>query len=361
MGFHLEIKAFKEDGQLADPRIQERQLDRVHEYLRDVLSGGNPNTYRAYIGDMRRFLRFCHSHHLNAFTGNEDYDRLVVKRFIDYILPLPAATLPKNAGIKARYKPSTIQRTLVVVGTIYRVMEHPNPLDDVLIRRTVNGRLQRVENRAPKQAGQWPVHAIRALKDFTPQTLNDLRNLCLVNIALDTLCRASELARIRYDDIDFERGILTVRETKTQKMKTELRLLSRTSLQLIQQLVEAYGFSRVGYLFVPIHRAGTPYKRYTKELHPDGINIVKREQPIGYHAILDGMRQLAEKVGIDPTMVSGHSLRVTGAVLQREYGASFQDIMKAGGWRSPAMVLRYTEEVDIKTSGAATLFDAMER
>lgn len=336
-------------------------IDRAREYLYDVLASGNPNTYRAYVGDMRRFLRFCDTYQLQPFTGNGDYDREVVKRFIDYVLPSPASVRPASSRIQARYKPSTIQRTLVVIGTIYRVMEYPNPLDDVLLRRTVNGRMQRVEERGAKQAGQWPSHAVRALKDFTPSTLSDLRNLCLVNVALDTLCRASELARIRYADIDFERGVLKVHETKTQKMKTELRLLSRTSLQLIQQLVEAYGFSRVGYLFVPIHRTGKPYKRFTKEPHPDGVNIIKREQPLGYHAILSGMRQLANSLGIDGALISAHSLRVTGAVLQREYGASFQDIMKAGGWRSPAMVLRYTEEVDVKTSGAAKLFGALGR
>src|SRR5690606_37848461 len=120
--------------------------------------------------------------------------------FIDYVLPSPASVRSSSSRIQARYKPSTIQRTLVVIGTIYRVMEYPNPLDDVLLRRTVNGRMQRVEERGAKQAEQWPSHAVRALKDFTPSTLSDLRNLCLVNVALDPLCRDSELARIRYAD-----------------------------------------------------------------------------------------------------------------------------------------------------------------
>lgn len=356
----MELEAINEQRGISSA-LQGRQLDRVQEYLRDVLASGNPNTYRAYIGDMRRFLNFCAKAGLEPFTDNLEYNRSVVRRFIDYVLPLPTDGAPDNSVIHSRFKPTTIQRTLVVIGTIYSVMEHPNPLDDVLIRRSVNGRLKRVANRAPKQAKMWPAPAIERLKTYKPKNLLELRNLCLVNIALDSLCRASELARIKLSDIDFDRGILRVSETKTQKMNAELRLLSRTSLQLIRQLVDAYGFNSTGYLFVPIHRDGHAFKRVVKTPHPDGVNYVRIEKPLGYQAVLAGMRQLANSLGIDGALISAHSLRVTGAVLQREHGASFQDIMKAGGWRSPAMVLRYTEEVDVKTSGAAKLFGALGR
>jgi hypothetical protein len=53
----------------------------------------------------------------------------------------------------------------------------------------------------------------------------------------------------------------------------------------------------------------------------------------------------AEAAGIDPTLVSGHSLRVGAAQDLTAAGFGLPAIQQAGRWKSPAMPARYAEKL----------------
>lgn len=62
---------------------------------------------------------------------------------------------------------------------------------------------------------------------------------------------------------------------------------------------------------------------------------------------------------LDPEVVaklSGHSMRVGAAQDMAAAGIDLVAIMHAGGWKSPAMVMRYIEHMDVKKSGMARLY-----
>ena len=66
----------------------------------------------------------------------------------------------------------------------------------------------------------------------------------------------------------------------------------------------------------------------------------------------DVSRFYQRRVGVAFT---AHSTRVGSAVDQLAAGASTAKIMQAGGWKSPAMVARYTEQMALEQGAAAAL------
>ena len=54
--------------------------------------------------------------------------------------------------------------------------------------------------------------------------------------------------------------------------------------------------------------------------------------------------------------LSGHSMRVGAAQDMAAAGIELVAIMHAGGWKSPEMVMRYIEHMDIQKSGMARLY-----
>ena len=67
------------------------------------------------------------------------------------------------------------------------------------------------------------------------------------------------------------------------------------------------------------------------------------------------MRIMAGYVGIEATAISGHSTRIGKAQDCVVAGISIGAIMRDGGWKSEAMVARYTEHLQMKQGASAIL------
>ena len=59
-----------------------------------------------------------------------------------------------------------------------------------------------------------------------------------------------------------------------------------------------------------------------------------------------------KSLGIDP---SGHSVRIGVAQDMVSAGFSLPEIMLSGGWKSPEMVSRYSEHLQVRKGAAAKL------
>ena len=67
------------------------------------------------------------------------------------------------------------------------------------------------------------------------------------------------------------------------------------------------------------------------------------------------MRIMAGYVGIETTAISSHSTRIGKAQDCVAAGISIEAIMRDGGWKSEAMVARYTEHLQMKQGASAIL------
>src|SRR6185312_6059819 len=72
-------------------------------------------------------------------------------------------------------------------------------------------------------------------------------------------------------------------------------------------------------------------------------------------------RRLARRAGVPSDGISGHSTRVGAAQDLTAGGFGLNDIMLAGGWRSPQMVARYTERLAVRRGAMAKLAVMQDR
>ena len=71
------------------------------------------------------------------------------------------------------------------------------------------------------------------------------------------------------------------------------------------------------------------------------------------------LKERAGDAGLDKSIVaklSGHSMRVGAAQDMAAAGIDLGAIMHVGGWKSPEMVMRYIEHMDVQKSGMARLY-----
>jgi integrase len=70
---------------------------------------------------------------------------------------------------------------------------------------------------------------------------------------------------------------------------------------------------------------------------------------MGERAITGRVRELGQSVGIDN--LSAHDCRHYWATRATQLGTHPRALQQAGGWNSPAMVMRYVDESEIANAG----------
>ena len=85
----------------------------------------------------------------------------------------------------------------------------------------------------------------------------------------------------------------------------------------------------------------------------DRVSLRVGETQLSGHAIAVAVKRLARAAGIDPSTVSGHSLRAGLATSAAKAGKSERAIMKQTGHRSATMMRRYIRDADLFSENAA--------
>lgn len=291
----------------------------------DALSGAYAkNTIRAYRTDFRVFEVWC-----------SEAGHIALPALPETI----ASYIEETADRRA---PASIQRAVAAIARIHRLTGHPNPTATDAVSLALR-RMLRARGRRQKQAAGLGAVLRDRLLSGCGTDLRGLRDSVLVSVGYDTLCRRSELVALHAEDIeplDDGDGSILIRRSKTdQAGHGRLGYLSEGSMQRIRRWVEAAGI-RSGPLFRAVHGLSVD----ERALHPYAVNRT--------------LKGLARKAGLDPgttRRLSGHSMRVGAALDMVENGIDLVPIMHAGGWKSPGMVLRYTQQIDLAKSGMARL------
>ena len=75
------------------------------------------------------------------------------------------------------------------------------------------------------------------------------------------------------------------------------------------------------------------------------------ERPLNPKSLTEIYRNLAQRAGLPDYLVRGltsHSARVRATQDLLKSGETLPQIMRRGGWKSPAIVMRYTEQTDLQ-------------
>ena len=245
-----------------------------------------------------------------------------------------AAYVSQGAG---NLKPATLRRRLASIGRAHTAQGMQNPCSSDLVRTVMRG-VRRTHGAAQRQVR--PVEPDQLRQICAGLTgVKGQRDRALLLLGFLGAFRRSELVGLRVADLDFvSQGlVVTLRRSKTDQEGQGRRIAipvgdsDLCAVKAVRDWLSAAAISEG-----PILRA------------------VTRAGRIGSAALSDKavaliVKRLLQRIGIDATEYSGHSLRAGFVTAAARAGARVDRIKAQSGHASDAMVARYVRD--------ATLFD----
>lgn len=285
------------------------------------------NTIRSYRADFQTFEAWCVAAGWSA---------------------LPATPETVAAFLLAESKsaaPATVSRRRAAISKIHKLLRLENPVSSEEVNLATRS-VFRQKGRRQKQALGLVAPLKRQLIHACPKDLRGLRDRALIATGYDTLCRRSELVALRIEDLSVTSdgsGTILVRKAKTdQQGQGRLAYLSAEAITSLERWHKAAGL-----------RAGLIFRHVAEDKVLERAIIAK--------TVCNILKTRAGQAGVDTLTVkrlSGHSMRVGAAQDMAASGIDLGAIMHAGGWKSPEMVMRYIEHMDVQKSGMARLHGA---
>lgn len=323
----------------APPHLQEH----LATSIRYVRRSRAKNTQAAIVRDMKTFSKWC-------ATVNRPW------------LPADSETIAAFAiAMMESRKPATIRRYVASISAVHKWMLEdgtPNPADHKHVKEalTIVGRTlgSRQKQAAPINLNLRTRMIKAALTSGKPW---GRRDAAMIAIAYDAMARRAELVGERdiskpggvderkrgiwVEDITFHEdgtGTVLIAFAKgDQEGEGSTRYLHADTVSLIKDWMEEARI-KSGPIFLSVDRWG---------------NI--REDAMSLQAVNKAFKRLAEEVGENPDGIGGHSCRVGMAQDMVEKGLGTAEIMQAGGWKTSAMVARYSEKQRARKGAAAKM------
>ena len=295
------------------------------EALAFVAASRAPRTLRAYRSDLADFCSWCRERGRCPLPASPE-------TLANYL-----ASLASSGRTWA-----TVSRRLSAVSQAHRMAGLDSPAGSQLVRLAAAG-IRRTLGAAPRRARPVLAWEVAAMADAEPPGLRGLRDGALLVVGFGGGFRRSELAGLDADDVAVEPEGLRVllRRSKTdQAGEGRLVGVSRGAVP---------GHDAVDALLAWKDAAGVAEGPLFREVDASGRATSRR---MSDRAVARAVKRAAARVGIDPALVSGHSLRAGLATSAAAAGAPERAIMATTGHRSDAMARRYVREAGLFTSGA---------
>lgn len=195
--------------------------------------------------------------------------------------------------------------------------------------RRAKGTPTRVGAKKPYKAVTLSAIQAKQLKaqPATPQGRRDALLLCLL---LDHGLRCGEVAALEVQDFDVRAGTLNFYRPKVDKR--QIHKLTSDTLLALRDLIDSGDAPRQGRILRGSRKSG-----------------VLTDAGMGERAITARVRELGLALGIDA--LSAHDCRHYWATRATQMGTHPRALQQAGGWNSPAMVMRYVDESEIANEG----------
>ena len=308
-----------------DSATKKRVLENLNEFRRDLLDDMADNTKRAYLSDFEQYLSFCDIHQCPAISDDWKVTKDSIKA---YFLTLIDSEI-KNASIK---------RKLSAIKFFIGIAELPDPFKhSKLLRDFVANKLKK-KPAAQSQAEPITAEVLKELNDtFNPNSLLDIRNKLLVNLAFDTLFRASNLTGVQLHHIHRASNSVFAPYSKTdQEGHGIYGYISPRTLALLDKWLNATGITE-GMVF--------------RNLSP---KHTLQNSSMGYQAMYKTFKTFGARLNSGQEF-SCHSTRVGATVSMTEKNRPLIQIIQAGNWKSERMAVRYGERSNVAKGGMVGL------
>lgn len=244
----------------------------------------------------------------------------------------PASVAAHVSAIYPTLASSTVRCRVSAIRWVHRLLDHPDPTAARVVILAYRRGL-RQHGRRHKQAVPLRIEARDAMLAAASPDLFGLRDRLIVSLAYDTLCRPCELVALRLEDVRFlEDGTarIQVRMAKNDPLgEGAAAYVSRPTAQMLQRWMRDTGLNS-GPILLEVRSRG-----------PRGSGL-HRDIPARR------VRALAHLAGLpDPDRLTGYSLRVGAVQDLVAAGCSQLEIMRAGRWRSAAVIARYAQAAPV--------------
>ena len=299
------------------------------ETLKNLQNSKASNTVRAYKSDFKDFGLFCAQ---NGFK-NLPSDPKIVSLYL-------TSLATKNVKL------STIKRRLVSIGVIHKIKglyldtKHPVIVENLMGIKRRKGTIQK---------GKKPIlinELRKILKVIDEQKIEDIKKLrdkSIILIGFSGGFRRNEIVSLDYEDLDFvHEGLkIIVKRSKTDQFgEGAIKALPYFEESLYCPVTILKRWINVSKI-----TKGPLFRRFTK-----GSKLTKNRLTDQTVALI--IKDYLNKVGIDSSNYSGHSLRSGFATTAAEYGAEERTIMAMTGHKSAEMVRRYIKEANLFKNNA---------
>ncbi len=275
------------------------------------------STRRAYLSAWKKFLVFCSSVGADALPAS----------------PGLVAVYISNRADSGR-KVSTITSDLAAIAAAHRAARLESPTRSSQVATVLRGIKNTIGVRPVQKAALGIMDIRRLVAVLDQESVRGTRDNLILVLGFAAGLRRSELVALDVTDIDVvEHGLrVLIRRSKTDQQ----------------------GDGRV--VPVPWGSGRTcPVRCYRSWLSTAGITEGAVFRTIGNgdrllssrmssRAVARCLKKLAAEVGMDPSGVSGHSLRAGFCTEAARAGASNRQIMRVTGHKSSIMVDRYVRE-----------------
>jgi site-specific recombinase XerD len=272
---------------------------------------------RAYRSDFHVFSRWCDARNLSP-------------------LPAAPATLAAFLASEARRgtKPSSITRRIAGIRHAHLLAGHESPTRAEMVEATLRG-IRRTIGAAPKRKAPLTADRVQAMVEAPPDNLTGLRDRALLLIGFAGALRRSELVGLDVADvIQTKAGLrLHVRKSKTDQERQGVTVAiapggSTCPIDALNKWLAAAGIDH-GPVFRQILRGS----RVANERLSD-------------RAVAEIVKTYANRIGLDPALFSGHSLRAGFLTSAAQRGASVFKMMEVSRHRSMDTLSGYIRDAE---------------
>ena len=299
------------------------------ETILNLKASKSANTIRAYKSDFHDFGLFCAK---NGFKSMPSEVK-TISLYLSYL-----AT--NNVKI------STIKRRIVSIGVLHKLKGHYLDTKHPAIIENLLGIKRR---KGVKQNGKKPLlindlkQIINVIDEEKNSEIKIIRDRSIILLGFGGAFRRNELVSLDYDDLEFvNEGLkINIKKSKTDQFgEGSVKALPYFENQKYCPVKSIQEWLKISEI-----KSGSLFRKFYK-----GMALSNNRLSDQSVALL--IKYYLNKVGIDNSNYSGHSLRSGFATSAAEAGAEERSIMNMTGHKSTEMVRRYIKEANLFKNNA---------
>jgi len=310
---------------LARETIPSEYFDKLDRNSSELLLKYNDNTELAMYSDFLQYMKFCKE------MG---------------VCPIPFGDINvdlylSNMMAKGN-KRSAIDRHIASLVKWADILQIDDPRRSFKVKTRILEIRKKVKKKRRQAQALRVEHLVKALEIFNPEIPRDCQDITLLFVGFETLCRQSELVRFDWPEFTLEpdgTGIMDLESSKTdQDGVGENLFVSKTTASL---LLGWKAISNPGNVASPIFRGIYSSGEMGDRLSTRGVQRC--------------FKRIAERLGLEPSIFSGHSTRVGAAQEMVERNIDSAKIMLSGRWKTMQMLTQYSKRIRARKGGIADL------